>query len=162
MLKYVFGFILVFSLAVYVAIQDEHTAQQSAQEGKQSSSPVVAAVPDSNHPQQNKPNPVRNLPSWYGFFRWPNGTTTWAILLTLLAIAEQTRLLKEYVVATKDGVRAANKSADAALLNAQAVINSERAWIKVTPHVESLKFFPLREKDAPIPDDLVDVLPIAH
>ena len=35
--------------------------------------------------------PSMSRRSWYGFFRWPNGTTTWAIVLTLLAIAERTR-----------------------------------------------------------------------
>ena len=110
MLKYLLGFVLVFSLAVYVAIQDERAAQQSAQEAKQPSKSTVGAVPDSDHPQQKKPNPIGDLPGWYGFFRWPNGTTTWAILLTLLAIAEQTRLLEQYVAATKDGVEATRRN----------------------------------------------------
>jgi hypothetical protein len=57
---------------------------------------------------------------------------------------------------------AAKENAAAALLNAQAVIDAERAWITVTPHIGSPKFYPVREKNAPIPDDLVDVLPIAH
>lgn len=56
----------------------------------------------------------------------------------------------------------AKKSADAALLNAQAVISAERAWISVTPHMGEVKFYPLRDKNAPVPDNLVDVLPIAH
>jgi hypothetical protein len=115
MLKYVLGFVLVFGLAVYIAVQDERATQQSTQETKQASNGTVAAVPNADHPQQNVPNAERNLPSWYGFFRWPNGTTTWAILLTLLAIAEQTRLLEQYVAATVKGVNNAARS--------------ERAWV---------------------------------
>jgi hypothetical protein len=110
MLKYVLGFFLVFGFAVYVAVQDERTAQQPAQEAEQSSKSTIATVPDANHPQKDITKTERNLPSWYGFFRWPNGTTTWAILLTLLAIAEQNRLLKQYVIATKDGVEATRRN----------------------------------------------------
>jgi hypothetical protein len=69
---------------------------------------------------------------------------------------------KKQADAAKDAATAAKASADAALLNAQAVINAERAWITVTPHIGTLKFVPLREKNAPIPDDLVDVIPIIH
>jgi hypothetical protein len=132
MLKYWLGFALVFGLAIYVAIQDERAAQQSAQESQQSSKSAIPAVPDANHPQQNVSNTERNSPSWYGFFRWPSGTTTWAILLTLFVIAEQTRLLGEYVKATKEGVEATHKSADAALLNVKAVIHAERPWVLMT------------------------------
>ena len=48
---------------------------------------------------------------------------------TLKDIKEQTRLLGEYVKATKDGVDAARESADAAKGSADALVNSERAWI---------------------------------
>jgi hypothetical protein len=60
------------------------------------------------------------------------------------------------------GIGLALFTAKAALLNAKAVINAERAWITVTPHVGSPNFYPMREKSAPIPDDLVEILPIAH
>jgi hypothetical protein len=57
-------------------------------------------------------------------FGWPEGITTWAILLTLLAIAEQTSQTRVAAEATRE-------AAKAALLNAQAVINAERPWILV-------------------------------
>ena len=46
---------------------------------------------------------------------WPDGITTWAIILTFIAIGEQTAQ--------------ARNAAEAALLNAKAVIDAERAWI---------------------------------
>jgi len=94
-------------------------------------------------------------------FRWSTALkrSEWWLFLatvaTLLVIGYQT-------MQTKRAADAANKSAAAALLNAQAVINAERAWISVTPHEGSPKFYPIRDKGAPVPDDLVDVLPIAH
>lgn len=131
MLKYSLGFFLVFGLAVYVAIQDDHAALQSTQEAQLSSKGDISAVPDANHPQQNVPDSERNTPSWYGFFRWPNGTTTWAILLTLLVIAEQTKQTARAAKATQDSIPLQKASADAAKASADALVNSERAWIIV-------------------------------
>lgn len=48
-------------------------------------------------------------------FTWPEGAATWALFLTLLVIAWQS-------TETRD-------AAKAALLNAEAVINAERAWM---------------------------------
>lgn len=81
---------------------------------------------------------------------------------TLGQISIQTTRLGEHAEHFSSLATAAKDNANAALLNAQAVINAERAWITVTPHVGSPKFYPAREKNAPIPDNLVDILPIAH
>jgi hypothetical protein len=72
---------------------------------------------------------ANNLPSLLLFFA---GLGAIAVgVYTLRDIRTQTRLLGEYVAATKDGVEATHKSADAALLNAQAVINAERPWVMI-------------------------------
>jgi hypothetical protein len=115
MLKYLAIFAVILGLAIYIAREDERAAQQTAQKTANQNNAAVPSKPDENHPQQNVPNPEGYSPSWYGFFRWPNGTATWAILLTLLAIAEQS----QYTA----------KSAKAAFLNAQALIDAERPWI---------------------------------
>jgi hypothetical protein len=76
---------------------------------------------DENNSPENVPSPEQKAPSWCGwfdFFRWPNGTTAWAIILTLIAIAEQTGQTR--------------KAADAAFLNAQYVANAERALLLFT------------------------------
>ena len=75
MKKYIASFALIFALAVYVSVQDKHPVQDSA------------------HREWNAPR-------WYGFVRWPDGAATWAVLLTLLAIAEQTAIANKTLVAT--------------------------------------------------------------
>jgi hypothetical protein len=95
MLKYIAGIVLVFGLAVYVSVQDKRSAQQAAQETTSADKGALSAEANENHPQQNASNSEGNAPSWYlylsPFFRWPDGPTTWVIVLTLLAIAEQAK-----------------------------------------------------------------------
>ncbi len=70
---------------------------------------------------QGKPDRSPQIPPWTDAF-WSNwalvvitGVAVWAALQTLDDLKEQTAIAK--------------KSADAALLNAQAIINSERPWV---------------------------------
>jgi len=114
MLKYLVVFALVFGLAIYVSIQDEHAAQQPAQKATQPDKTTPSDKANEDHPQKETTYPERNTPNWYGFFRWPLGTTTWAIVLTLMAIAEQ----------TKQTARAAN-------ISERAVIASLRPRLEV-------------------------------
>jgi hypothetical protein len=125
MWKYLAIFAVIFGLAVYVACQDERAAQESAQKAARLDKSSVPAKSDEQYLQENVPNAERHTPSWFGFFRWPNGTTTWAIILTLLAIAEQTK-------ETARSAKAAEKAAEAASLNAKAMITSERPWLVVS------------------------------
>jgi hypothetical protein len=94
MLKYLAWLVLIFGLTVYVSIKDECTAQQTAQHSSQPDRAAISAKADENHADQNVCNAEWNPPRWYRlsspFFRWPEGTGAWAILLTLLAIVEQT------------------------------------------------------------------------
>jgi hypothetical protein len=125
MLKYLAGLVVILELAFFIAHQDERAIQQNAQKATQLHKDTASANGDEQHPQENIPNPARDTPVWYSFFRWPNATTTWAILLTLVSIAEQT-------VQTKRAAEASMKSADTALLDIQTRISSERPWIQVT------------------------------
>jgi hypothetical protein len=109
---------VILGFTIYVACQNQRTASQTPNKG---TNPPVASVSPSvhnEHPQGNTENAEGNLPSWYGLFAWPNGTTAWAIILTLVAISWQSNETK--------------KAAQAALLNAQAVINAERPWILIS------------------------------
>ena len=115
MWKYIAVFAVIFGLAVYVARQDERAVQRGAQNAAHLNNSAVAVKTDEDHPEKSTGDAERDTPSWYGFFRWPNGTTTWAIILTLLAIAEQTKQTA--------------KAADAAEKNAEALVKSERAWL---------------------------------
>jgi hypothetical protein len=83
--------VIIVGMAVFVSRQDERAAQQAAQKAAQLHKSATAAKPDEQHPEENIPNPAGDTPGWYGFFRWPNGTATLALILTLLAIAEQTK-----------------------------------------------------------------------
>jgi hypothetical protein len=106
MLKYLAVLVVIFGLTVYVSVQDERAAQQAAQKAAESHQAAIPAKPNEDHPQQSVENAERDLPGWYSFFRWPNGTTTWAIILTLFAIAEQTRHTAKAAEATKESVGA--------------------------------------------------------
>lgn len=103
-LKYLVIFAVVLGLAIYIAIQDEHATEQAAQKAAHQNNAAVPTKANKDHSQENIPNPEGNLPGWFGFFRWPNGTTTWAIILTLFAIAEQTRQTTIAAKATRESV----------------------------------------------------------
>jgi hypothetical protein len=135
MLKYLAGLVLVFGLTVYVSIQDERSTQQTTQKSAQADKGALPAKTDENHPQQNVHHPEWNTPRWYAvlspLFRWPEGPTTWVIVLTLLAIAEQARETAKATEAMRESMPFQRDAAQAALLNAKAVINAERPWIVI-------------------------------
>jgi hypothetical protein len=68
-----------------------------------------------------------DVPSWMLVF--VTGFAALIALWTLTDIKKQTKNTAAAVAATKIAIGIAQNSADAALLNAKAVINSERAWV---------------------------------
>jgi hypothetical protein len=82
--KYLVSIAVILVLAVYVSRQDERAAQQSAQR--------TASRDNSSLTKTEQ--------TLYSFFRWPDGVTTWAIILTLWAIAEQSRDTRRAVIAS--------------------------------------------------------------
>ena len=136
MWKYVVAFILIFGLTVYVSLQTLRIVEQAAQQTTPTANGSKAPNTQGNQAQEADKNPKQTTPFWFRFFNWPEGVTAWAILLTLFAIAEQTQQ-------TRKAAEAGLKSAKAALLSAQALINSERPWILITtrPRVHSLPGF---------------------
>ena len=118
MLKYLLAVAaVVLGFAVFVAVQDERATKHHAQEAANANKEVIAES-DHAQPHDYVYNPEGDTPRWYGIFRWNTGITTWGILLTLVALVEQTRYT--------------SKAAEAALWNAQAVINAERARLLFT------------------------------
>lgn len=117
-------FAVIFGLAVYVARQDERAAQEAAQNAAHFGNKTVLTKTEGEHSQGNVGNTERNAPSWYGFFRWPNGTTTWAIILTLLAIAEQTKETAKAAKASAKAAEAAERS-----ITLQEAMNQQ--WVDV-------------------------------
>jgi len=133
--KYLFVLAMIFALAIYVAIQDQRAATKSAEQRTPPANPTISTEAHDNHSQKDAHNAKWNSPRWYKLFAWPEGITTWAIILTLLAVAEQARESAKATKAVRDSIPHQKNAADAALLNAQAVINSERPWVMVQTEV---------------------------
>lgn len=94
---------VILGLTVYVSVQNQRAAEQAVHQADQK---PKAGAPSLGHeePQENTKNPQRNPPGWYRFFTWPDGMTTWAILLTLWAIAWQSNETKKAAQASRDSV----------------------------------------------------------
>lgn len=103
--KYVAAIVLLIGMTVFVAFQDEHAAQDGATQSANADKSVPLTKDEAGHTKGNVGNAERHAPSWYGFFRWPDGTTVWAIIMTLLAIAEQTRQTRRSAEATEKTLR---------------------------------------------------------
>jgi hypothetical protein len=106
MWKYIVAFVVILGLTGYVSLQSQRIAEQGVQQTAPAANGAAASSAQDNHAQQDANNPKRNTPFWFPFFTWPEGVTAWAILLTLLAIAEQTKQTR--------------KAAEAALISANA------------------------------------------
>jgi hypothetical protein len=124
MRKYLATLVLIFALAVYVSIQNQRSAIADAEQSASPADTISAAASHDDHPQNN-----RNSPHWYRLFSWPEGITTWAIILTLLAVAEQASESAKATQAVRDSLPHQEQAAQAAVRNAEALINAERAWI---------------------------------
>lgn len=114
MLKWLGSFAIVASAIVSVAYE-QHYAREKYQAQSQADCIALAISPTEEHSCAKKAQNRKNYAPWrYELVTWPEGITTWAIILTGFAIAVQSWETR--------------KAANAALLNAQAVINSERPW----------------------------------
>jgi hypothetical protein len=82
--------LVILGLAFYVSIKDQQTADKGTQPSGQSPPAATPQSPHEDPTSGNTKQPNGHPPSWYGFFRWPEGITVWAIILTLIAIAHQT------------------------------------------------------------------------
>lgn len=92
MKKYVGTVLLLFMISILVSFKHEYYANDSAKDGDNKS----LAVPTNNAPQgkgkssQADDNTKRWWERGYLFFGWPDGITIWALILTMVVIAEQT------------------------------------------------------------------------
>jgi hypothetical protein len=132
MLKYLALFVVIFGLAVYVSVQDERATQQSIQTSAQLANGTASAKAGEKQPQENLPDTGRFKRICFSFFRWPNGTTAWAIIFTLLAIAEQTQQTARAALAT---VKSANAMRDSIRLQEKAMeltVNTERPYLVIS------------------------------
>ena len=121
--KYVVAIIAIWGCALYVSQQYEKARQQCGKECNQARNWSGSQSIHYEICDECQQSAEMKFPRWYRLFSWPEGITTWALILTLFAIVEQTAQTR--------------KAAEAALLNAKAVIDAERAWIVVSIERES-------------------------
>lgn len=106
MWKYLAVLLFLAVATIFVARQDERAAQQRNHESAHTNHSLFTCVANPEQSQSNAKDAERDCSSWFGFFRWPNGTTTWAILLTLWALVEQTRETKRATDSQREKDRA--------------------------------------------------------
>jgi len=85
------GIVAVLVFAFFVSGEYQKATEQCEQDrahGKVSGSPAAGQPENSNECEEYA---ERHSPGWYRVFRWTDGVTVWALILTLLTIAEQSR-----------------------------------------------------------------------
>jgi hypothetical protein len=125
MLKYIVALTILLIMCAYVSGQYKQDAENATNEAQP---PVQEAQSTTNYEQSksNDGNSKRHAPGWYSLFVWPDGITVWALMLTLVVIAEQTSETRRSADAAKTAAQAANESS-------KALILSERAWLVIEP-----------------------------
>jgi hypothetical protein len=130
MKKYIVIFVILVGIAFFIARQDERAAQQSAKESTQLDKRAFPADPNEKHPDKDIPDSKWDAPSWLiAFFRWPNGTATWVVILTMMAIAEQTKETAKAAQATQASAKATAEQSGHIERQIVLMENSERPWI---------------------------------
>jgi hypothetical protein len=103
--KYIIALVVIFGGAVFVSHQYQSVRKQCQTECNQVKPVSVTASSSTENCNKCEENVEQRFPSWYRLFGWPEGITAWAILLTLLAIAEQTVETRNAAQAARDSIR---------------------------------------------------------
>jgi len=142
MLRRIFALrqILVWNLAVllllvvsagFVARQHEKARKQCVAKCVDFDSCHGAPADHVESCQECEANADWHLPGWYRAFGWPDGVTAWALILTLIVIAAQTRVAAIPTEATRKAADAALDSAKAANAQIQMMKDKERARLRL-------------------------------
>jgi hypothetical protein len=134
MLKYLAVLIVFLGFAFIIARHDEYSALKGARPAADQHNPAITGKTDENHPQEHPQYSYWDSPSGHIFhnaFRWPEGTTVWAIILTLMAIAEQTSATRRAAEDTRNSVKAQQES-----LRPRLAIGFTETTINATPYSE--------------------------
>jgi hypothetical protein len=110
--KYGITIAVILGCSIYVSHQDQKIRDRYEQKCAQLNASTISPAPHQEDCEKGAENAARHLPHWYRVFGWPEGITTWAILLTLLVIADQTAQTRRAADATRDSVEAAKRQAD--------------------------------------------------
>lgn len=112
MLKYFCGFVVLLAVSLFVSVKYEQYTHEPAPKS-QSGSGAPVAPSDAEVAANQAEKAERDHPCWYfayQTFGWPNGVTVWALFLTMLVIADQTRHTARAAKATEDAVSATKRS----------------------------------------------------
>ena len=111
-------------VAAFLVTREPYKYRNAKDTSSQEEHGRVFASESDNEPNQTTHNTYQNSPSWYTAFKRPE----WALVLvgiaTLLVIGWQ-------AWETRRSVGAGTVSALSAKISADALINSERAWVMV-------------------------------
>lgn len=102
MKKYLWVCGLLLFVSFFVTYQYEKRAHDAGTADRRGQLPAVAAN-DAPEPRAYSKQANRNSPGWnfaHLVFGWPNGVTVWAVLVTLVVIAEQTHETRRAANAT--------------------------------------------------------------
>lgn len=114
----VFAFVVL--APVFVAAQNQPSRTSNRQKTEQANQPTPVSVNCNCTTQAD--NGKDKPQGWHKLVTWPEGVATWALIFTLGAIVWQ-------AIEVRRSVIVAMISAEAALQNARAVVNSERPWM---------------------------------
>jgi hypothetical protein len=127
-------------LAVCVFGQPNKAANQKQQVSQQANQALIGPGATNKHKngQTNETKPDPDAPDWYAALERPDWWLVIVAALTGAVICWQS-------IETRKAAKACKEAAQAALLNAQAVINAERAWLTVTiaDELSPLQILPL-------------------
>jgi hypothetical protein len=130
---YLAALTVILGLAFIIARHDEYATLKGSQETASPNKAAPAVEPNQNHPQENPKYSYWDSPSGHIFhnaFRWPEGTTVWAIILTLLAIAEQTGHTRKAAEATQVSAKATQQQASFMKEQSDLMVSKERAKLR--------------------------------
>jgi len=129
--KYPIAVAIILMGAVYVSRQEQCASDQYEKKCTQLNGGTVSPSTIYEDCEKGADNATRHLPSWYRVFSWPDGITTWAILLTLLVVTEQTRVIRRQALSMRRQTKQLTIAAKAARKSATAQMNADRAWVLV-------------------------------
>lgn len=114
--------LVILIVAVFWMSRYAEIRKADYQENTQASSPKASISPSAAAQSTQNASKTYHRLSWVDTFAWPEGTTVWALFLTLIVIGWQSAETQ--------------KAAKVALLNAEAATAAGRAWVIIRSSME--------------------------
>jgi hypothetical protein len=139
--KYAVVVVAILIASLFVSSQYQKARGQCEQKCAQFNNGVVTPSVHAENCDECERDVEMHLPGWYRAFIWPDGITAWAIILTLMTIAEQTRETRRSAIATEKTVR--------------LMRGSSAQWLELEPY----GLFTQTEVGQPDPPTIVTINP---